>query len=343
MNQQPLAIAALGMMTSVGLNARSSCAAMRAGIQNATETRFVAAGGEPLMGMQVPLERMWRGRSRLVRMLTPCIAECLAAVPGASFGPLPLLLCVAETGRPGRDDGLDDTLFHEIAAESAVEFSQSDSAVIPMGRAAIATAMVSARRILYEAGNEWALIAATDSLLVGETLSALEDGDRLLSAENSNGFIPGEAAAAVLLRRGGAVDDPALCLGVGMGTEHAPIDSEQPLRADGLVSAIRAATIDAGCEFAQLDFRIADLTGEHYYFKEAALAQSRLLRTTRGEFPLWHPADCIGEVGASFGLIATGLAATAFARGYSPGPLALVHSGSDAGARAAVILKSGRN
>jgi 3-oxoacyl-[acyl-carrier-protein] synthase-1 len=36
-------------------------------------------------------------------------------------------------------------------------------------------------------------------------------------------------------------------------------------------------------------FRITDVSGERYYFKEAALALSRTLRS-EGEIDLWHPA-----------------------------------------------------
>jgi 3-oxoacyl-[acyl-carrier-protein] synthase-1 len=203
----------------------------------------------------------------------------------------------------------------------------------------MASAVDQARKLLYESGHPWVLAAASDSLLVAETLEAFESEDRLLTSENSNGFIPGEAAAAILLGRTDHAGDTR-CVGVGFGMEAATITSDNPLRADGMVGAIRAALKDAACEFSDLSFRIADLSGEHYPFKEASLAQSRLMRNSGGEFPLWHPADCIGEVGASFGPIAMGLVATAFARGYSPGPTALIHLAEDAGTRAAMIIKS---
>jgi 3-oxoacyl-[acyl-carrier-protein] synthase-1 len=92
------------------------------------------------------------------------------------------------------------------------------------------------------------------------------------------------------------------CTGVGFGTEPAPIESEQPLRAAGLVQAIRGALKEAGCAMGDLDFRITDISGEHYYFKEASHALSRLLKTPKEEFDIWHPAQCIGETGAVAGL-----------------------------------------
>jgi len=46
----PIAILGSGMVTGVGLDAPSTCAAMRAAISNFAETRFVVPGGEWLMG-----------------------------------------------------------------------------------------------------------------------------------------------------------------------------------------------------------------------------------------------------------------------------------------------------
>ena len=43
MAERPIAIASIGLVTSVGLNAPATCAAIRAGISNASETRFIDA------------------------------------------------------------------------------------------------------------------------------------------------------------------------------------------------------------------------------------------------------------------------------------------------------------
>ena len=73
----------------------------------------------------------------------------------------------------------------------------------------------------------------------------------------------------------------------------------RPCAAEGLVQAIRAALDEAGIALKDCDHRIADVSGEEYRFKEAALAVTRLLRDRKVLFSLWHPADCIGEVGAA--------------------------------------------
>ncbi|MGV8597492.1 hypothetical protein ACV35V_34585, partial [Pseudomonas aeruginosa] len=91
------------------------------------------------------------------------------------------------------------------------------------------------------------------------------------------GFIPGEGAAAVLVPAACASEEPQLlCLGLGFGVEKATVESEGlPLRADGLTQAVKAAFADCGFGYELVDYRLADLPGEQYYFKEAALALSR--------------------------------------------------------------------
>jgi 3-oxoacyl-[acyl-carrier-protein] synthase-1 len=183
------------------------------------------------------------------------------------------------------------------------------------------------------------LVAATDSLLSWPTLSHYEQQDRLLTARNSNGFMPGEAAGALLLGQPSGQAGELLCTGIGFALESAHIDSEEPLRADGLSQAIKAALTDAGQPMHEMDFRITDNSGEHYYFKEAALALQRTLRTRKEEFDIWHPAECTGEIGAAAGATVIAAAHAACVRRYAKGPNLLLHWGTDSGRRAALCLE----
>jgi 3-oxoacyl-[acyl-carrier-protein] synthase I len=335
-NSQPLAILSTGLVTSVGLTAASSCAAIRAKISNPTETRYIDTSGEFIMVHQVPLERPWRGRAKLARMAVLAVGECLAEIPPQDWSQIPLLLCVAERGRPGRVDGVDDELFVEIQQELATEFAEQ-SLIIPHGRVSIGTALMHARRLLAETPVPLVLIAATDGLLAWPTLSAYERGGRLLAGNNSNGFVAGEGAGAILIGPPGK-NPQLVCTGLGFSTETATIDKEQPLRGDGLVHAIRAALADAGCQMNDLDFRIADLSGEQYYFKEAALALARVSRLHKEEFDVCHAAECIGEVGSVSGIAALILADVACRKAYAQGPRILFHASNDAGQRTAAVL-----
>lgn len=332
---KPIAIIAAGMVTGVGLDAPSSCAAIRCAIDNFSETRFMDKGGEWIVGSQVPLEQPWRGLPKLVHMVVPAIRECLAQTGSVGPEKIPLLLCVAETERPGRLEGLDDELFSQVQAELGVRF-HPHSAVIPRGRVAGGLAMLQARQLIHDEHFPFCIITGVDSLLVSSTLAAYEAKNRLLTSQNSNGFIPGEAGAAVLVGPHARAD--LLCLGIGTGEEIATIDSEEPLRADGMVKAIKAALADAGRTMADVDYRITDSNGEQYWFKEAALAVTRILRVRKEEFEIWHPADCIGEVGAAIGPCALAVAQTASRKAYAPGAHPLCHFSGENSERLSLVL-----
>jgi 3-oxoacyl-[acyl-carrier-protein] synthase-1 len=160
-----------------------------------------------------------------------------------------------------------------------------------------------------------------------------------LTPANSNGFIPGEAGTAVLLGIPPTGRNGILKVsGVGFGTEMATIESEEPLRADGLVHAVKEALTDSGLKMEDLNFRITDISGEQYSFKEAALTLTRILRERKGEFDIWHPADCIGEVGAAIGPVISIILDTSMRKGYSLGNKILGNFGTDNGQRAALTM-----
>jgi 3-oxoacyl-[acyl-carrier-protein] synthase-1 len=334
----PLAITATGMVTGVGLCAPASCAAIRCAIDNFQETRFMDSGGEWIMGCEVPLEQPWRGRTKLIKMATAAIQECLSGdqkiVPKAT----PLLLCLSEKDRPGRVFEDDNQFFLDLQEELQLQFHPK-SRIIAQGHVSIAVALKHARELIQELKVSHVLIAATDSLLVGPTLAYFEDKERLLTSQNSNGFIPGEGAAALLVEPVTANQGNRLvCTGLWFGVEAAHIDSEEPLRADGLTAAIRESLIDAGHGESLLEFKITDIAGEQYHFKEASLAFSRLDRTKRQEFDIWHPADCVGEMGAVIGLVMIAVLKAACEKAYTKGNHILAHVGNDDGKRSSMIF-----
>ena len=115
-------------------------------------------------------------------------------------------------------------------------------------------------------------------------------------------------------------------------------DSEEPLRADGLVHALKDSLDDAGARMEDMDFRMVDVSGEHYWFKESSLALSRTLHTPQEEFDIWHPADCVGEVGASIGPVMLAVAKKACEGGYSQGDNILCHFSNIDSRRASAVL-----
>jgi 3-oxoacyl-[acyl-carrier-protein] synthase I len=337
MSSQSVAILNTGLVSSVGLSAPSACAAMRAGLSNPVITRFIDNAGNWILAHEVPLGEPLQGRARLARMAALAIEECLIDIPHEDWSQIPLLLCVAERERPGRMDGLDGDLFLEIQQQLQTQFAE-ESQIIPYGRVSVGTALLRARGLLTERSARKVLIAATDSLLTWPTLDRYDRAGRLLNSSNSNGFMPGEGAGALLVGAPGGGAE-LVCCGMGFGIEAAHIDAEQPLRGDGLTQAVNAALAEAGREMKEMDLRITDLSGEQYYFKEAALVLARILRTHKEEFDIWHPAECTGEQGAAAGASVIALAHAACRKAFSRGRNILVHFANDAGQRAALTLE----
>lgn len=338
MSVHSFAILNTGLVTSVGLTAPESCAAFRAKVTNPSETRFTDAAGNWIMAHQVALEKPWHGLTKLAKMAALAIDEALQGIPKSDWAQLPLLLCVAEAERPGRANGLDDRLFHLIQDELGVRFAPH-SAIVAQGRVGVAVALSQARELIIRGAAPRVLVSATDSLLTWPTLSHYQQQDRLLTRRNSNGFVPGEGAGAMLVGASEGRAGELICSGIGFGREAAHIDSGEPLRGDGLAQAIKACLNEAGCEMHHLDFRITDLSGEQYYFKEAALALLRTMRTLKSEFDIWHPAECMGEAGAASGIAVLAAAREACRKAYAAGPNVLAHWANDAGQRAALTIQ----
>lgn len=339
MKDQELAVVGSGMVCGVGLSAPASCAAIRCAISNFQETRFMDSGGEWIIGSSVLLEQPWCGIAKLARMLASVLRECMAFEPSLEINAVPVLICLAEKARPGRISDLGKQILQEMQKEFSASFHDKFE-IINQGRVGVATALYRARKLIYDQGFEQVIIAGTDSLLVGPSLCNYEDRERLLTKANSNGFIPGEAAAAVVVKRPRSSNESQLiCKGIGEGLEEATVDAEDiPLRADGMVQAIRNALKEANCDLGDLDFRIADVSGELYGFKEAALGLTRILRQRKEMFDFWHPADCIGEVGAAIGPAMLSVLLEGMHKGYCPGQKAIAHLGNDDGKRAAMVM-----
>lgn len=339
MASTPLAVLGGGLVSGVGLTAAESCAAIRAGLNNFQETRFLHRG-RWLVGSVVALEEPWRGVDKLAKMTARAVAECFAASSDEAPERIPVLVCVSEIERPGRLEGLSPAFLRSIETELALRFHPL-SRIVEYGRVGGLVALMQVRQVLSEGRCTRIIVAGVDSYFTNDTLAAYDDEQRLLSDGNSDGFIPGEAAAAILL--GGAAqaaEAPCLVRGFGFGSEPAFLGSGKPLRAQGLCDAIRAALEDARLALKDCDCRIADVNGEHYRFKEAALAITRLLRDRKQSFSLWHLADCLGEIGAATLPAMLTVLFYGALKHYLPGPTFLGHLGNDDGRRAAFVAQA---
>jgi 3-oxoacyl-[acyl-carrier-protein] synthase-1 len=330
----------VGLVTPVGFTAPETVAALRAKVANPGRTRFMGSDGAWIVAHQVPMAQPWQGVTKLAKMAALAIEEALQHLPKSEWASLSVLLCAAEATRVGRIATLDAELGERIDAELGVSLVARAN-VVPHGRVGMAVALHHARRLMAEQGAQRVLIVAADSLLTAGTLQGLDKQGRLLGARVSDGFIPGEGAAAILVGTGAAAAaSPAkgsvVCTGMGFGVEEASFEKELPHRSDGMAQAIRTALDEAGMTMAQVSVRIGTMSGEAFWFKEADNAVNRLLRGRHAFMDLLHPADCIGETGALSG--AACLAYGARLARPEKYPMLLMLSNDD-GRTAALVLR----
>jgi 3-oxoacyl-[acyl-carrier-protein] synthase-1 len=336
----PLAVKAAGMVTAVGFNAASSCAAMRAGISGVKQANlWDAESGEYISAAKVPLPQWWEGLGKLAELVAPAIHECLVTAEPVAASQIALLLGVAGSDRPHRLGGLDHKLFDEIEFRLDVQFHR-ESKIIPRSQVSAVVGIQEAACLIDKGVVRFCIVAGVDSFLQQKVVEAYMQERRVLTLKNSNGFMPGEAGCAVLVGPAGSADGEELrILGCGIAREEATVASDKPLRGDGMAQAIGSAFSQAGITIFEVDFRITDLNGEHYKFKEATLAPTRFHRKRKeGLFDLWHPIEYLGEVGAAIGPCVLAIILHADRKRYAPGPVVLCHFGSDDGDRAAVVV-----
>jgi 3-oxoacyl-[acyl-carrier-protein] synthase-1 len=335
-------ITGTGMVCPVGLSAASACAAKRAGISALADLPYYDNAGEPIVGGTVPgLDWTLPRASRLLKLLTKGLTDLLNGQPDVRWAQVPLLVCLAEQGRPGGGANLAPSIVERVEEELHVQFHPKNSRAFPSGHTAGFEALREARDLLQHGRVPACLVCGVDSFVEENTLLWLESNFRLKTRANRDGAIPGEAAASALLQTRPLTGTTTEIVGLGFGKEKAHILSEKPLLGLGLTEAVRTALAEASLGMHEIDCRLSDVTGELYGFKELLLVDGRLMRVVRKrEQPLWHWAEAIGDCGAAAGVAHLVLAHEAFRKGYAPGERIICMASAIPGDRAAAVLRS---
>lgn len=345
MSQYPLSIVGLGMISCVGEGAEVNAAAMNCDYDGFQETIF----NQPYYAerqLGAPIESELRGIEKLVYMSIVATKDAIKKLP-ENYLKLNVIYCMP--------DKKDVTFFNnEGAVRKIIEntfkklqlgTSSSSTTVLWQQRCGFVSALIRAKELLYQKEHEYVLIISLDSLLNNASLSRYGgglygDNRRLLGENFSNGFIPGEAATAVLLSTPRIFTSDVIISGVGEGNENAILgNADEVLKGYGLTDAINHASKDAEVSIHDIAFRVSSVSGEDYFFTEAALAQIKTLNKKIPEQPLWHPADNVGEIGAAIGGAIVIMTYYAFTKKYAPGNKALCQISNDNSQRGAFIMQ----
>ena len=348
---RPMTLTATAARTAVGGGAAQTAASIRAGLARlgAHPTHEARRRDpeweepEPLNVAAAPgIDPALRGAERLHALLIPVLTDL---VQSASFQRRDLGQCALVVALPTPDEAvatwrLGETFLAELARRTGLGFKIMRQSL--SGHAAGVELLAEASALLSSGEAQSCIVAGVDSYLSADRLALLDEGYRLKSARNVDGFCPGEAAAAVLLegprqRRSGA--PRATIAAIGLGLEPEPLASEKVSTGAGLCEALRGA-LPAD---KSPDFLLCDLNGESYRAFEWGIAQARLGARLEGVGRAVMPARSVGDVGAATGPLLITVAVEAFSRGWAPGEEALIFTASEGSLRGAARVSRPAN
>jgi 3-oxoacyl-[acyl-carrier-protein] synthase I len=344
-------IVGVGMVTAIGLSAAETAASVRAGTMRFSESsirdqRFqpftlaeVLEDGLPAVDEEISRTPGLTSRAiRLLRLGTVALNECLSTFPSKTLSP-GLVLALPEFQPANPIDG--PGFIAKFARQIGPKFDASRSFAVDAGRAGSVVAIARAAETIRSGQAAFALAGGIDSYRDLLVLATLDKEKRVKSAVHLDGFIPGEAAAFLLLASASAAAatglKPIASLSrVAQGIEEGHLYSEQPYRGEGLAATIgqivQAKIVPS--PFAEV---WSSMNGESHWGKEWGVSFLRNKAAFIEDADIQHPADCVGDVGSAIGPLLVGLAALGVRDGYRKSP-ALVYCSSDRGARAALAL-----
>lgn len=347
---EPVVIVALGASTSIGRDAWSTAAAVRAGVNRFGQHPYMFdIVGEPMQVARADwLDLDVTGIDRFEALLFPAIDQAVEPLAAhAASAPKAAIALGLPSPRPGLPEDLQGDLMKRVARRYGRLFGAA--AAFPAGHAAGLLALEAGFRRLQQGGLDACIVAGVDTYLEPETLEWIESCDQLHSAGSLNnawGFIPGEAAGALLLMRAETAQQfgakpLATVLGTGSAYEAKRIKTETVCIGEGLTRAFRSALVSlpGGMQVSDV---YCDLNGEPYRADEYGFTALRTKEAFASTSDFVAPADCWGDVAAAGGPLHLMLATIAGAKDYAHGSVSFAWSSAEGGERAAAVVVTRR-
>lgn len=366
-------IAAVGMVTALGLDWETSCAASRAGILRACvldhfpfQTEEI---GDPQFakGHQVELlAKGFEGFGRLARLLAGAMRDLHSRV--AEFpevlrasGVYLSLPDPARNRQPDESPDMEKADVPPSPRDLAVRLVTQASrfarwshapkleALSLAGHAGFAQVLHQAVADLNSGKTAACIVGGVDSLLDEDTLTWLLRSDRLKHPAHAAGLMPGEGAAIFLLT-GRANSLPEICSieSVNLGEDSKTLMEDKTSDGGGLWRTVRNlqswASLRSSPEPLRLSFT-SDHNGEVYRARELGgfLVRCGGQIKMDSELPVSLPAISFGDTAAASGALGAAVAARSMARGYTRSDHNIVLSTSDGSQRGAILLRRADN
>lgn len=332
-NKPYLSIVSAGLCTPVGTDLLSATAVIRAGLDHFRETDFRDTINQPIIGSQLYDCQIW-GPARLIALAHNVIDESLRNI-AVDKKHIVVCLLLPEEQRLGFFPQ-----WSKMIADAVLGDFHTSSIAFSRGKAGIGEALPFLQRTLLEQTAQVALLVGCDSYFNAETIRHFMNENRLLHSENSDGFIPGEGAAAVALALADRTHNQVTILDFDTQLEAAHIlQTKLPLRVKSLSEAIDHACQRSHLLLSDTQFHISDASGEAFYFKEISLAITRTLKEKVEHYPHYLIAKSLGETGAASSVMILATLFEWMKHPEGPGNSGLMLSCADSGERTAIILQ----
>lgn len=325
--------------------------------RRAEVTGFVGSPFRLPSGNRAPFARVRQldprtlGGHRLTQLATRALdqlGDALARIPTRAR--LGVALCTPERtdAREGTKSGsytrrrLESTLVGPLI-ERGLEVMAKTYA---LGHAAFGHAALEVGRMLEQDQLDLALVLAVDSYYDPFVVEALVAEQRILDEDWREGFVPGEAASAILLAQPRAARDLGLepigrLESAAVDVELATMDNEVPLLGNGLSRPAVAVCKRLKEEQRPLDWWLCDVTGEPFRTRELQLAWPRASNLAWTERSLLELLPThFGEIGAASMVTGVVLGMEGLRRGDPAGSSLLVTGSSRGGQRGVVLLSA---
>lgn len=222
--------------------------------------------------------------------------------------------------------------------------AQKGDFVIPVGGGGSLEAVEQAFRAIESGRIDVALVAGVDVRTQPKAL--IQKADRTIGPDRSFGFVPGEAAAVLVLASDSAMRrsrwaSAGRLLAVCVRQETCPYGSAKQCTGVGLTQAIQEALTVLPSDGSVAEV-FCNLNGERWQTDEWGFAVPRIASSMRDAGSFKTSTGVFGDCGAVDGLLLMALAASAGQKGFESGRHALIWTISDDAARTAVVVEGER-
>lgn len=370
-----IVITALGLNSSIGNDVVTSCASARAGIVRVSELEhmvfdFESGEMQSLSGHQVDLyTKGFIGLGRLLRLAKPALQNLLSdsGLSGELIGQTPLYLNMAHqflfdcSSQSFDEKGVLPDLvekdefslmFRQDCCEQFIPLLERDVGVkfapeheiLFGGHEGGMSLIRKAVETLRKGEIERCIIGGIDSYVDPDSLQYLDELGLLSSPQNGAGFLPGEAAAFILLERiDSAIHRGSEVLSVvgpmGFAEEQSHRYSETMTAGIALADATKQVLEAINAKNRSIHLVVSDMNGDVWRGHEWGHALVRLQEEFHlGDIEIVFPAMSFGELGAANVIVAVCVVVRSYIYQYAEMGSILITASSYDGKKAAMVL-----